>query len=331
MRKPVALHGRQIRIGELSHHQVRFRALNRDLRIVVAEVSHAAIELARVVAHPGKIFFARTRVNHQQVVVFAQAMHDHIVHKRPLRIEQRGILRLTNRQLCSVIHTHMLHRGQRLRACQANVAHVANIKDADTRADRHVLGDQAARAGIFDRHIPSVEGHHLRAHLAVDGVQRRLANYRNAFDYGQDNLNFSRNSRRPNRTYHRITRIFVRSTRGPDGQFLAFPTDTAGYERHRGQPHGDWRETPFGDRFYAWPRITPVSLASSATERKRSAPARSSVAYAMDLRAFACVAMASSTANPAAKPATTSRKFGWAVRHRSRGGSRPRLPGVILT
>ena len=60
---------------------------------------------------------------------------------------------------------------------QPDVAHVADVEDADAGAHGHVLGDDAAAdgCGIFDRHVPAVEFDHLRAHLAMDGVQRSFA------------------------------------------------------------------------------------------------------------------------------------------------------------
>ncbi len=55
---------------------------------------------------------------------------------------------------------------------------MADIEDADPVADRQVLFHQAAHGGIFDRHVPAVEIDHLRAHLAMDGIQGSLANGR---------------------------------------------------------------------------------------------------------------------------------------------------------
>ena len=63
-----------------------------------------AIELASVFAHPVEILFARPGIDHQQIVVFAEAMDDDIVDKRALRIEQRGILRLADREARGIIH-----------------------------------------------------------------------------------------------------------------------------------------------------------------------------------------------------------------------------------
>src|SRR5215472_12842077 len=82
----------------------------------------------------------------------------------------------------------MLYRGQRFRASKADVAHVADVEDADARANGHVLVDDAAAdsGGVFDWHVPAVELHHLCAHPAMDGVQRRFANQRRSgFSSGQ--------------------------------------------------------------------------------------------------------------------------------------------------
>src|ERR1019366_3246436 len=72
----------------------------------------------------------------------------------------------------------MLHGGERFTPGQADVAHVADVKNSDALAHRHVLGDNSApnRRWVFDGHVPAVKLHHLCAHLAMDGVQRSLAN-----------------------------------------------------------------------------------------------------------------------------------------------------------
>jgi len=107
-------------------------------------------------------------------------VHDDIIHKRSLGIEQRRILRLPQRQFRRIVHRNVLHGRQCLRACEANIAHVADVEDAHSGADNHMFGDDSAANGrrIFDGHIPAVELDHLRAHLAMDGIQRGLPNLR---------------------------------------------------------------------------------------------------------------------------------------------------------
>src|ERR1700690_3304150 len=72
----------------------------------------------------------------------------------------------------------MLHSGQCLRTGQADIAHMADVKNANPGAHSHMLGDDTAsdRGRVFDGHIPTVELDHLGAHLAMDGVQGGFSN-----------------------------------------------------------------------------------------------------------------------------------------------------------
>jgi hypothetical protein len=81
----------------------------------------------------------------------------------------------------------VLNSWQGLPAGELDVAHVADIEDAGARPHCHVLVDDAAaqRSGIFNWHIPAVELHHPRAHLAVNGVQRSFSDGRR-LNRGQD-------------------------------------------------------------------------------------------------------------------------------------------------
>lgn len=83
----------------------------------------------------------------------------------------------------------MCYGGEGLSSGQADIAHVADIKDANPGAHRIVFGDDSARRGIFDRHIPSVEVDHFRAHLTMDSIQRGFAdNWRSRLNSGQKDL-----------------------------------------------------------------------------------------------------------------------------------------------
>src|SRR5262249_14993232 len=55
---------------------------------------------------------------------------------------------------------------------------MADIEDAPARAYAIVFRHDPARAGILHRHIPSIKFDHLGAHLAMDGIQRGLADGR---------------------------------------------------------------------------------------------------------------------------------------------------------
>ena len=137
----------------------------------------AATEVAGIVADPAKIFLARARIDDEKIILRAKAMHDHVVDECSIRIEERRVLRLAHGQLRGVVHRNVLDGGEGLRAGEQNVAHVTDVKNTNTRADRDVLVDDAAanRGRIFNGHIPAVEIDHLRAHVAMDAVERGLA------------------------------------------------------------------------------------------------------------------------------------------------------------
>ena len=135
-----------------------------------------AIEPFRVFANPVDIFFARPGVDHQQIVVFAEPMNDHVIDKRALRVEHRRIMRLADGEFRGIVHAEVLYRreraSRRLSAANPDVAHVADIENANTRAHRFMFCDQPAARGILDGHIPAAEIHHFRAQTAVHRVQR---------------------------------------------------------------------------------------------------------------------------------------------------------------
>ena len=134
-----------------------------------------AVELAGVVAHPVEILFAGAGVDHQQIFVFAEPVDDHVIHKSPLRIKQGRILRLADGEPGGVVHGNVLNGGQGLRPSQPDIAHVADVEDAHASPHRVVLGHNAARGRVFDGHFPAVEFDHFGAHLAMNRVERGLA------------------------------------------------------------------------------------------------------------------------------------------------------------
>ena len=107
--------------------------------------------------------------------MLSQAMYDHVIDERALRVEQCGILSLIHCQARSVIHGDVLYGGKRVGASKANISHVTHVENADGSAHSHVLSNDPARRRIFNRHLPAVEVHHLGTHLAVSRVKRGLA------------------------------------------------------------------------------------------------------------------------------------------------------------
>ncbi len=93
----------------------------------------------------------------------------------PCGREQRGVVRLAVLEARRIVHGDVLHGGQRAGAAELDLAHVADVEEADAGAHRHVLGDQAAAGtGIFDGHVPAAEVDHLGLECAVRGVEGGL-------------------------------------------------------------------------------------------------------------------------------------------------------------
>jgi len=106
---------------------------------------------------------------------------NYVIHKRALGVQHCGIVRLTDGELGSIVHRNMLNGGQRsawrFAGANANVAHVADVKNTHAPAHCFVLGHQAAARRVFDGHIPPAEIDHFRAQLPVQRVQRRFAEF----------------------------------------------------------------------------------------------------------------------------------------------------------
>jgi len=56
---------------------------------------------------------------------------------------------------------------ERLRSVKTYVAHVTDIEDAYTGPNGEMFFHQATILGVFNRHVPSAEVDHFRAHFAV--------------------------------------------------------------------------------------------------------------------------------------------------------------------
>ncbi len=177
-RDPVELYGGKIGVGQLLQQVHGSWTLDRDLREIVGKMLDLAVEFTGIVAHPVEVFFARPGIDDEEIFVFAEAMDDDVIDERALGIEKSGVLRLPDRQAGRVVHGDVLDGGERLRPGEPDVSHVADVEDADPSADRVVLGHDAAGGGVLHGHVPAIEFDHLGAHLAVDGVERGLADGR---------------------------------------------------------------------------------------------------------------------------------------------------------
>ena len=110
MSEPIILDAIQIHVGKLAHHIDRARTLNRQLRIRVAQFLDNTVEALGVLANPVDVLLSRPGVDHQQKIVLAQSVHDHIIDKSALRVEQSRVVGLPDGQPRGIIHADVLHR-----------------------------------------------------------------------------------------------------------------------------------------------------------------------------------------------------------------------------
>ena len=171
--EPIVFDRAQIHLGQFGQRILRARSLDGELRVVVAVVADVdAGEGSDLGANPLVVFLPGAGVDDQQIVVVAELVHQDVVDKRSLGIEHGRVLRLADGELRRIVHGKGLDGRQRARAAELDVAHVADVKQPYSGADRHVLG---GNAGVFDRHIPASEIDHFGAELPVDTIQCGLA------------------------------------------------------------------------------------------------------------------------------------------------------------
>ena len=187
MGHPVKFNARKICVRKFLQQIDTLRTLDRNLREIIGKIFDCTVKLASVIAHPRKVFFARAGIDHQKVFVFAKPVNNHVVHKRSLRIKQRGILCLPNRKPRGIVHRDMLHRCNCLTASQPDVAHMTDIEDAHASPHCIVLRDNSAanRGRVLHRHVPAIELDHLRAQPAMSSVQGSFSDAWRGFDRGQ--------------------------------------------------------------------------------------------------------------------------------------------------
>ncbi len=191
----VIFDGGEIDLGEFGEGFKRARALQGKLRVVggvVAEMN--AWPAANLAVDPGEVLVLGARVDDEEIVVGAEAVHEDVVDEGARGREQSGVVRLAVLELRGVVHGDVLDGGERAGAAELDFAHVAHVEEADAGADGHVLPNQSnaeavAGGGVFDRHVPAAEVDHLGFEGAVRRVEcgffERLGDGGNEIGHGR--------------------------------------------------------------------------------------------------------------------------------------------------
>ncbi|CAB4984407.1 unannotated protein [freshwater metagenome] len=113
------------------------------------------------------------RVGHDLERGLVEPPHDDVVDDRGVvGIEEVGVLRTTRADTPQVVREGQLQLSERVGSAHQHGAQMADVEHHGRGAAASVLGDGAVLVGEW--HVPSAEGHHLRAQRAVRRVERRV-------------------------------------------------------------------------------------------------------------------------------------------------------------
>ena len=93
-----------------------------------------------------------------------------VVDEAAVLVEQAGVVRLSDLQLGHGVGGGKVDEFGRFRSADLDLAHMADIEEADGFADGVVLVDQAR---VLNGHVPAAEVDHFGTTGTVDVVQRR--------------------------------------------------------------------------------------------------------------------------------------------------------------
>jgi hypothetical protein len=164
----VVRHARHVRVREPPDQRLGLRALHREERRLRAHVRPPR-RAAAVRRDPCPVLVDVRRVYCEHEPVVVQAVERQVVHDAALRIAEERVLDLADGEDRCVVGGEPLDDRERVGSGDLELAHVADVEESHGAAHRPVLLDDP---GVLHGHLPTAEGNHLRARLAVDVVER---------------------------------------------------------------------------------------------------------------------------------------------------------------
>ena len=111
--EPVVFDGGEIEFGQFGESLKRVRALQGELRVVGGVVPQVNPRpTANLAVDPGEVFILGARVDNEQIVVGAEAVHEDVVDEGARGREQGGVVRLAILKLRDIVHGDLLHGGE---------------------------------------------------------------------------------------------------------------------------------------------------------------------------------------------------------------------------
>src|SRR6266850_2113785 len=181
-REAVIADRRHVAVGEPADERLGLRALHRDEPRALGRVAPARVlDVLRGLRHMSPVLVDVPGVDGEHVAVVAHAVHGEVVDDRAGRVAEDRVLDLAHLESRDVVGGQMLERGEGARALDLELAHVADVEESNTVADRSVLLDDP---GVLHRHLPSTERHHARAGRDVLVIERRALEGRAVHAFG---------------------------------------------------------------------------------------------------------------------------------------------------
>ena len=124
---------------------------------------------AQMAAEMSDVVRLARRVDDQPQAVLV-TRRDQVVEDAAIFVREQGVAHLSGAETPDIARHQRLQRRIRVRSDQANLAHVAHVKERRSAPRLPVLGDIARR--IAQRHLIAGEGRHAGVRRPVHGVER---------------------------------------------------------------------------------------------------------------------------------------------------------------
>ena len=147
-------------------------ALQGDLSGGGTLIHHGAVEGGGVGLDPGEVLVAVAGIDHQQELLVALPVHQEVIDKGAVFIEEGRVVDLPDDQLGDGVGREVLDQGQGPGALHPDLTHVTDIEQPGPGAHRLVLREDARR--VLHRHVPAAEVDHLGVQGAMGCVEGGL-------------------------------------------------------------------------------------------------------------------------------------------------------------
>ena len=178
--KGVVLHVNDVLLGQFLHGLEGVGSLHGELSPLLALVNEVFAKfhahLVGDLAHPIPVFVNVGSVGNHEILVVMDAVDEHVINHTTLTIGEAGILHFTIEEVFNVVGGNILHEVLGDRAFGAELAHMADIKNAYVIADIIVFFN---KAGVLDRHVVACEFGHLGSKRNVEVCVRGCFHYVN--------------------------------------------------------------------------------------------------------------------------------------------------------